>query len=170
MPSTDGFQTPLIVGYQKHFFFVNVELPGEFILASNSLFSLVTFCASLRSSPLYLLLRTTSWKAVEKLSEIIRSLAVVFFCVLLFSSLPYLAFAVRIFAVVCCSLVFSQCGWTSLVLPFSSAPQPFPSGCPRSLQQEKVRWHSETPRVKSWAHWTWWQNSHWLQRGQGFTL
>lgn len=49
-----------------------------------------------------------------------------FFCVLLFSSLPYLAFFVRILAVLCCSLMFSQSGWTSLVLPFSSAPQPFP--------------------------------------------
>lgn len=43
------------------------------------LFSLVTFHASLRSSPLYLLLRTTLWKAIKKSSEIIRNLAVGFF-------------------------------------------------------------------------------------------
>ena len=52
------------------------------------------------------------------------NLAVVF-CVLLFSSLCFLAFVVRIFAVLCCSLLFSQPGWTSDTLALSSVPQSF---------------------------------------------
>lgn len=144
------------------FFFLPMwrSLVNLFLLTIG-LFSIVTFHASLRSSPL--LLRATWWKAIKKSSEIIRSLAVGFFFCLCFCFLLSLTFCCH---TLCSFVLFSQSGWASLVLPFGSAPQPLPP----ALSLLAAKWHSGTPRVKSWAHWAWWQNSHRLQRGQGFTL
>lgn len=124
------------------------SLVNLFLLAIG-LFSLVTFCASLRSSPLYLLLRSIM-KGYQEIIWDNSEPCCWFFCVLLFSSLPYLAFAVRIFAVVCCSLTFSQSGWASLVLPFLSAPQPFPPVL-SSLAAAEVRWQeSDAWKLPGW--------------------
>lgn len=102
-------------------------------LLTIGLFSLVTFHASLRSSPLSLLLRTTSWKAIKKSSEIIRSPAVGFlvcFCFLL--SLTFCC------QNLCSFVLFSESGWASLVLPFSSASQPLPPALPLIAAGRKV--------------------------------